>query len=81
MFSSYLYQGGAMSKQSDNRMDGPDIVVIGAGIIGITAAIELLSRGARVTVMDRTGVAAGAGKCGRLRLFRCLPARLAGDHS
>jgi D-amino-acid dehydrogenase len=60
MFSSYLYQGGAMSKQSDNRMDGPDIVVIGAGIIGITAAIELLSRGARVTVMDRTGVAAGA---------------------
>lgn len=37
-----------------------DVIVIGAGIIGITAAIELQARGARVTVLDRKGVAAEA---------------------
>lgn len=39
-----------------------DIVVIGAGIIGISAALELQKRGRQVLVLDREGVAAGASK-------------------
>ncbi|UWQ04957.1 FAD-binding oxidoreductase [Aliiroseovarius crassostreae] len=39
-----------------------DIVVIGAGIIGISTALELLNRGQSVTVIDREGVAEGASK-------------------
>lgn len=35
-----------------------DILVIGAGIIGISTALELQRRGRRVRVLDRTGVAA-----------------------
>ncbi|MCT4557244.1 MAG: FAD-binding oxidoreductase [Pelagimonas sp.] len=36
-----------------------DITVIGAGIIGITTALELQNRGFQVRVLDREGVAAG----------------------
>lgn len=39
-----------------------DIVVIGAGIVGISAALELQNRGRTVCVLDREGVAAGASK-------------------
>lgn len=39
---------------------GPDIAIIGAGIIGISAALELQRRGKQVLVLDREGVAAGA---------------------
>ncbi|MCT4553259.1 MAG: FAD-dependent oxidoreductase [Pelagimonas sp.] len=39
---------------------GQQIIVIGAGIIGISCALELQRRGASVTVLDRTGVAAEA---------------------
>lgn len=35
-----------------------DIVVIGAGIIGISIALELVRRGHVVRVLDRKGVAA-----------------------
>ncbi|MDA5557698.1 NAD(P)/FAD-dependent oxidoreductase [Shimia sp. MMG029] len=38
--------------------DAHEIVVIGAGIVGISAALELQSRGHQVTVLDRKGVAA-----------------------
>ena len=38
-----------------------DIVVIGAGIIGISAALELQKRGRRVVVVDRDGGGAGGG--------------------
>jgi glycine oxidase len=34
-------------------MDSPDICIAGAGIIGLTLALELNSRGARVTVLDQ----------------------------
>lgn len=47
-----------MTDQSDSHQEG-GIVVIGAGVIGISAAIELQARGAKVTVMDREGVASG----------------------
>lgn len=39
-----------------------EIVVIGAGVIGVSCALELLRRGARVTLLDREGVAAGASR-------------------
>lgn len=39
-----------------------DIIVIGAGIIGISTALELQRRGHQVRVLDRSGVAAEASK-------------------
>ncbi|WP_298852039.1 FAD-binding oxidoreductase [uncultured Ruegeria sp.] len=39
-----------------------DIVVIGAGIIGISTALELQKRGRQVLVLDREGIGAGASK-------------------
>jgi sarcosine oxidase subunit beta len=38
----------------------PDVVVIGAGIVGLSIARHLTQRGASVTVFDRTGIGAGA---------------------
>jgi sarcosine oxidase, subunit beta len=38
----------------------PDVIVIGAGVTGLSVAWHLLRRGASVTVIERTGVAAGA---------------------
>ena len=32
----------------------PDIMIVGAGIIGVTLALELRERGASVTVLDRS---------------------------
>ncbi|WBU62169.1 NAD(P)/FAD-dependent oxidoreductase [Paracoccus albus] len=41
-------------------MTGPDVIVIGAGVIGLSSALALQARGLAVTVMDREGPAAGA---------------------
>jgi len=39
----------------------PDhVIVIGAGIVGLSTAYFLQERGVLVTVVDRTGVAAGS---------------------
>jgi glycine/D-amino acid oxidase-like deaminating enzyme len=38
----------------------PDVAVVGAGAVGVTAAYDLARRGASVTVFDRGPVAAGA---------------------
>ena len=43
-------------------MTSDDVVVIGAGIIGISIALELQSRGRAVRVIDRTGVASEASR-------------------
>lgn len=36
------------------------VLIVGAGIIGLASAYQLAARGAEVTVLDRSGVAAGA---------------------
>ncbi|WP_420413458.1 NAD(P)/FAD-dependent oxidoreductase [Roseibium sp.] len=41
-------------------MSKPDVYVVGAGIIGLATAANLLQRGYRVTILDREGPAAGA---------------------
>jgi glycine oxidase len=38
----------------------PDIIVVGAGVIGLAAAFELASAGLRPLVLDEVGVASGA---------------------
>jgi glycine/D-amino acid oxidase-like deaminating enzyme len=39
---------------------GPDVVVVGAGVVGLSIALHLGQRGASVTVLDRVGIGAGA---------------------
>jgi sarcosine oxidase subunit beta len=39
---------------------GPDVVVVGAGVVGLSIALQLSQRGASVTVLDRAGIGAGA---------------------
>jgi len=39
---------------------GPDVVVVGAGVVGLSIALQLSQRGASVTVLDRVGIGAGA---------------------
>ena len=51
------------------------VLVIGAGIVGISAALALQARGRAVTVLDRAGVAAGAsaGNAGAFAFADILP--------
>ncbi|WP_045389036.1 FAD-binding oxidoreductase [Falsirhodobacter sp. alg1] len=53
----------------------PDVIVIGAGVVGLSAALALLARGLSVTVLDRTGPAAGAsaGNAGAFAFTDILP--------
>lgn len=39
---------------------GPDVIVVGAGVVGLSIAFHLNRRGASVKVFDRAGVGAGA---------------------
>lgn len=53
----------------------PDVIVVGAGVVGLTAALALQMRGLSVTVVDREGPAAGAsaGNAGALAFSDILP--------
>ncbi|MTH76819.1 NAD(P)/FAD-dependent oxidoreductase [Paracoccus aestuariivivens] len=52
-----------------------DVIVIGAGVIGLSAALALQARGLSVTVLDREGPAAGAsaGNAGAFAFTDILP--------
>ncbi|WP_371999023.1 FAD-binding oxidoreductase (plasmid) [Tistrella mobilis] len=56
-------------------MTAPEVVVIGAGVIGLSAAIAIQARGFAVTVLDREGPAAGAsaGNAGAFAFTDILP--------
>ena len=56
-------------------MAGPDVIVIGAGVVGLSAAIAAQSRGLKVLVVDREGPAAGAsaGNAGAFAFTDILP--------
>ena len=58
--------------KSENQ---PDVVVIGAGVVGLSAAIAAQARGLSVTVLDREGPAAGAsaGNAGAFAFTDILP--------
>ena len=53
----------------------PDVLVIGAGVVGLSAAIAAQARGLSVTVVDREGPAAGAsaGNAGAFAFTDILP--------
>jgi D-amino-acid dehydrogenase len=53
----------------------PDVFVIGAGIIGVSAALALQKRGLSVSIVDREGPAAGAsaGNAGAFAFTDILP--------
>ncbi len=53
----------------------PDTIVIGAGVIGLSAALALQAQGRRVVVLDREGPAAGAsaGNVGAFAFTDILP--------
>ncbi|MFN3276425.1 MAG: NAD(P)/FAD-dependent oxidoreductase [Paracoccus sp. (in: a-proteobacteria)] len=52
-----------------------DVIVIGAGVIGLSSALALQARGMQVTVLDREGPAAGAsaGNAGAFAFADILP--------
>jgi D-amino-acid dehydrogenase len=54
---------------------GSDVIVIGAGVVGLSAAIAAQARGLSVTVIDREGPAAGAsaGNAGAFAFTDILP--------
>ncbi|NLS16315.1 FAD-binding oxidoreductase [Rhizobium sp. P40RR-XXII] len=56
-------------------MTRPDVIVIGAGVVGLSAAIAAQSRGLSVVVVDREGPAAGAsaGNAGAFAFTDILP--------
>lgn len=56
-------------------MTRPDVIVIGAGVIGLSTAIAAQSRGLAVMVVDREGPAAGAsaGNAGAFAFTDILP--------
>ncbi|MGV1794791.1 NAD(P)/FAD-dependent oxidoreductase [Rhizobium sp. A37_96] len=56
-------------------MARPDVIVIGAGVVGLSAAIAAQSRGLAVVVVDREGPAAGAsaGNAGAFAFTDILP--------
>ena len=61
--------------QPVDRTGTPHVVVVGAGMVGLSTAWFLQERGARVTVVERSGVAAGSswGNAGWISPGLCIP--------
>ena len=57
-----------------------DVLILGAGVIGLCTAIHLLESGRSVTVLDRTGPGAGAshGNCGTITPSHAQPLMMPG---
>ncbi|MEX2519835.1 MAG: FAD-dependent oxidoreductase [Paracoccaceae bacterium] len=66
--------------KSESGGQGGHVVVIGAGIVGVSTAIWLQRAGARVTLIDREGPAAGAsyGNAGILAAASVVPVPVPG---
>jgi D-amino-acid dehydrogenase len=58
-----------------------DVLILGAGVIGLACAHELLRAGRSVVVLDRTGVGAGAshGNCGTITPSHAPPLTMPGQ--
>lgn len=56
-------------------MEAPEVIVVGAGVIGLSAALAAQARGLRVRVIDREGPGAGAsaGNAGAFAFTDILP--------
>lgn len=56
-------------------MEKPDVLIIGAGVVGLSTALALMARGKTVRVIDREGPAAGAsqGNAGAFAFTDVLP--------
>ena len=50
----------AAATDSDTPVRGADVVVVGAGVIGLSIAWHLRRRGVETLVLEREGIAAGA---------------------
>jgi glycine oxidase len=57
-----FFRCGHAADNDDVATSQPEIVVIGAGVIGVACAFELASAGARVTVFDTRRVGQGASR-------------------
>jgi D-amino-acid dehydrogenase len=65
----------ARTRETHLLMANPDVIVIGAGVVGLSAAIAAQGRGLSVLVLDKTGPAAGAsaGNAGAFAFTDILP--------
>src|SRR5690606_24780768 len=70
---------GAVSRQAESRK-GPavakrDVLVLGAGMIGVSAALHLTRRGVSVTLVDRRGAGeeTSYGNAGLIEASRMMP--------
>ena len=67
-------------QQTIARPNGRDIIIIGAGIIGLCSAIELLQKGFQVTIVDKAepGQGASYGNAGVISPWSIVPQSLPG---
>ncbi len=69
-------QRSSLRQRIESKMEKQvDVIVIGAGVVGLSAAIAAQGRGLNVTVLDREGPAAGAsaGNAGAFAFTDILP--------
>ncbi len=64
-----------------SKINDCDVIIVGAGIIGICCALELVARGFKIQVIDRDGPAEGAshGNAGVISPWSCVPQSMPGQ--